>query len=71
MEALSVISATLEAAGTVLIAYTALRVHDRVQKERRVDAQVSAEMKREQRLGVIGIALILSGYALYVISIVF
>ena len=68
MSLLPFLSTTLDAAGTVLIAYTALRVHDRVQKERVVDARVSAEMKREQRLGVIGIALIVCGFVLALIS---
>lgn len=57
---------TLDTFGTVLIAYTALRVHDRVRKERSIDQAVTKEMSRERALGITGVVFILAGYALQI-----
>lgn len=68
MVSLDFIGITFDMAGTVLIAYTALRVHDRVRKEHKIDAHVTKEMSRERLLGVMGVAFILFGYALQLIE---
>lgn len=67
---LPIVALTLEMLGTVLIAYTVLRVHDRVRREREIDSPVLAEMQRERSLVVLGIFLILAGYILQVVNIV-
>lgn len=59
---------TLDTLGTVLIAYTVLRVHSRVRKEHGIDEYVAREMRRERRLGLIGIVLIISGYVFQLIA---
>lgn len=55
---------TLDMVGKVLIGVTVLRVHWRFLKERKIDKKVFQEMKLEQRLGVLGIILIIIGYVL-------
>jgi hypothetical protein len=69
MELVHIVGLTLDMVGTVLIAYTALRVHHRVRKEHRIDEQVFSEMRLEMILGVLGVCLIISGYLLQVVSI--
>lgn len=57
---------TLDVAGKVMVAYTAIRVHFRFWQEHKVDEAVFREMRKERTIGVIGIALILLGYILHV-----
>ena len=59
---------TLEFIGVILIAYTALRVHTRVQKDHKIDNAVVDEMKKERLVGILGIVLIVLGYVLQVHS---
>jgi len=66
---LIVISVVLEFVGTVLIAFTALRVHHRFLLEHKVDDKVFAIMKREQLIGFIGVALLTTGFLLHLIHI--
>lgn len=68
MQAASIIGITLDVVGTTLIAYTVLRVHYRVGKEHRIDEYVTKEMRRERSLGLLGVALILIGYAIQLTS---
>jgi len=70
MEIISIIGLTLHTSGTVLIAYTALRVHDRVRKDHKIDAIVFQEMHKEKYIGISGIVLILIGYFIQVITII-
>ena len=62
--------ATLDIIGSIFIAYAALRVHHRVLAEHRVDEKVFRSMKREQRLGIAGVALILLGYIVELVELV-
>jgi hypothetical protein len=55
---------TLDMAGKVLIGATVLRVHLRFLKEHKIDKKVFQEMRMEQRLGILGIALVVAGYFL-------
>jgi len=55
--------------GTILIAYTALRVHHRVRKEHAIDSVVEKEMGKEMRIGVAGIALVIIGYVLQLVNL--
>ena len=59
---------TLQVAGKILIAYTAIMVHHRFSEEHRVDERVFDEMKKEKSLAFVGIFLILAGYFLEVPS---
>ena len=63
-EILSFIGFTLDVVGKLLVAYTALKVHNRFREEHRVDEAVFTEMRKESRLGLIGIILIVIGYLL-------
>lgn len=65
-----IIGITLDVVGTVLIAYTAIRVHDRVRREHSIDSRVAKEMKRERIVGIIGIVLVIAGYFFQVIGLV-
>ncbi|MCP6720300.1 MAG: hypothetical protein KJI72_03230 [Patescibacteria group bacterium] len=58
------IATTSDFIGKLLIAYTALRVHHRFLSEHKVDRLVFRAMKREQRLGILGIIFIVAGYLL-------
>ncbi|MEA1929921.1 MAG: hypothetical protein U9M92_03550 [Patescibacteria group bacterium] len=60
---------SLDALGTVLIAYTALTVHARVRKEHHIDKRVEVAMRREWRRGMTGVLLIIIGYLLQVIAL--
>lgn len=59
---------TLDVVGKVMVAYTAIRVHHRVWVEHKIDRKVFSEMKREQRIGFLGIVLIILGYLLEIPS---
>jgi len=61
---------TLDVVGTVFIAYAALRVHHRVLSEHKVDGRVLKSMKREQKIGVVGVISIVSSYLLEVFFVV-
>lgn len=61
------IGRTLDVFGKVLVAYTAIMVHIRFRKERKIDNSVFGEMRKEQRLGIIGIVLIVAGYLFEVV----
>lgn len=53
---------TLRLLGEVTVGYTALRVHHRVLREHSIDDQVEKIMKREQKVGIFGVALIIIGF---------
>ena len=61
---------TLDVIGTVLIAYTDLRVHNRVRTEHHIDSRVLKEMKTERAVGIIGVALIIAGYVFQVVGLI-
>jgi len=61
-----IIPPTLETIGTVFIAFAALRVHHRVLNEHKIDEQVFSEMKRERKIGIMGVFLVIAGYSLHV-----
>ena len=54
----------LEDAGTIMVAYMALRVHHRVRQENNISKKVAAIMAAEQKLGLLGIILIIMGFLL-------
>lgn len=61
---IEIIGEFIELVGKIMIAFTAIMVHRRVWKEHQIDIRVYKEMKREQLVGVIGIALMITGFVL-------
>lgn len=57
---------TLDVIGKILVAFTAVAVHQRVRKEQKIDKRVFLEMKREQNVAIVGIFFIAIGYALQI-----
>lgn len=64
---IEILALTLETFGTVLIAYTAIKVHERVRKEKKIDKNVIKEMLLEKTIGFLGIALIVISYIINLI----
>lgn len=62
------VTATLDAAGTICIAFAALGVHRRVLSERKIDRHVFRVMKLEQGLGVFGILCIALSYIIKILA---
>lgn len=56
---------TLDIVGKVMVAYTAIAVHNRVRKEQKVDASVFLAMKLEKWSGILGIILMILGYLIH------
>lgn len=54
----------LDVIGKIMVAFTAIMVHSRFQKEHKVDEFVFKEMRREKIIGVAGIFLIIIGFFL-------
>jgi hypothetical protein len=63
---ISFIGFTLTFLGKVLIAFTAIMVHHRVVNEHRIDKKVFKTMKREQKVGILGVLFLTAGYLLEV-----
>lgn len=63
---IGLIGFTLHTLGEVMVGFTAIMVHHRVWKEHKIDNRVFAEMKRERRVGIVGLLLILVGFALQI-----
>lgn len=55
---------TIETLGTLLIAWAAIRVHHRFLNEHRVDQKVFNTMRAEQKLGILGMVLVVISYIL-------
>jgi len=54
--------------GEIMVGWMAIAVHHRVRHEHKVDEKVFKLMRKENRLGKIGIALIIAGLGLRLIS---
>lgn len=65
-ETVSFWAETLQAVGTLLIAWTALRVHHRVLNEHKISKGVFRVMRVEQHLGIAGMIFVVLGYVLAV-----
>jgi hypothetical protein len=61
---LELIGFIIDTLGKILVAFTAIRVHGRFWKEHKIDAKVFREMRTEQVLGMLGIAMIVIGFIL-------
>lgn len=65
---ISFIGFTSQSLGAIMIAYTAIRVHSRVAREKKVDAHAFKDMNQERMIGFLGVALIIIGYILQIPS---
>lgn len=59
---------TLDVVGKIMVAFTAIMVHHRFLGEHRVDEKVFKSMRREQVVGILGIVLIIVGYAMQALT---
>jgi len=66
--ALHQLGSTLRTVGEIFVAFAALRVHHRVLNEHVIDEVATKIMKKEQVLGVLGIALIIGGHILETVA---
>jgi len=57
-----IIGITLDVIGTILIAYTVLRVHTRAREGRVIYSRVINGMKKERATSIVGIVFIVIGY---------
>lgn len=57
----------LDLIGTVLVAWAALSVHHRFLKEHKVDNRVFRVMRFEQKLGLLGVCLIILAFLIDVL----
>ncbi len=57
---------TIGAMGKLMIAYTALMVNHRFLKEHKIDEKVFKAMSLEQKIGIVGIIFIITGYVIEV-----
>lgn len=64
---LQTIGLTLHTAGTLLIGFAALMVHHRVSSQAIIDRTVTRAMRLEQKLGIVGLFLVLIGYILQIL----
>lgn len=65
---MDILASTLDIIGKIMVAYTALSVHRRVQVEHRIGIMALRAMRREQRAGIMGIVLMIAGYLLHIIK---
>lgn len=54
----------LDGLGKILVSYTAISVHYRFWKAHKITEEIFDEMKREQRIGIVGVILIIVGIIL-------
>ena len=69
MVTILIIGITFDVIGTILIAYTVLRVHNRAREERAIDSRVINEMKKERATSIVGIVFIIIGYVFQVFAL--
>ncbi|MFQ5452504.1 MAG: hypothetical protein ACE5DQ_02990 [Candidatus Paceibacterota bacterium] len=67
-ELLELLGFTLDIIGKVMVSYTVLMVHYRVWKDHKVDEEVFKQMGSERIIGFVGIALMIAGYAVHILS---
>lgn len=65
---MEIVASTFDVLGKIMIAYTAIMVHHRFWKEHKIDEKVFAEMKKEQKIGFVGIIFIVVGYILNLLT---
>lgn len=60
---------TLSLVGKVLLGASVIMVHRKITSEKHIDGIVLLSMKREQRIAVFGILLMIAGYLLEVFAL--
>lgn len=60
---------TIQTVGEVLVGLTVIMVHHRVLDEHRIDRKVLRILRKEQLIGGIAIAMIITGYILHMNNI--
>ncbi len=68
MDTIELLGDTLIIMGEILLAYTVIAVHARIQSEHKVDKVVFNEMHREQIIGIICIILLAVGFMIRVLG---
>ena len=68
---ISLLSASFTAIGEIVVAYTVIKVHERIMKEHKIDDKVLKTMRKEQRLAILGVIMIASGWLLYILDTTF
>ena len=63
------IGMTAEAVGTLLIAFTVIRTHGIVSRERRIDKRVLQAIHWERMMAVVGVICLFIGYIFQVKSV--
>lgn len=66
---IQIVGLTLEFVGSVFIAFTALMIHHRILHEHGVDKVVLTTMKSEQKVGILGVLLLLAGFIFQITAI--
>jgi len=61
---LGIIGFTLHTLGEIMVGFTAIMVHHRVWKEHKIDSRVFNEMNKERKIGIVGLSLIIIGFAI-------
>lgn len=59
---LAAVGLTLELIGTLLLAYTVIRVHLMLGRERKIDRKVLVVLHHERLAALVGVLLIIAGY---------
>ncbi|MCD8494766.1 MAG: hypothetical protein LRY41_00625 [Candidatus Pacebacteria bacterium] len=57
----------IEIIGSLLLAFMVLRVHHRILHEHKIDRAVFKVMKLEQKMGILGFILVITGFLLSLI----
>lgn len=66
---IAVLGLTCELVGSLLLAYTIIRVHSMLGRERKIDRKVLAVLRSERLAAIIGTLLIIAGYILEVAAV--
>ena len=59
---MEIIALTFDTLGKIMVSFTAIMVHHRVFKEKRIDEKVLVEMHHERNIGILGVGLILTAF---------
>lgn len=67
--AVEIAGITIGTIGKLLIAWMAIAVHQRIHLEHKIDKKVFLEMKRERKIGIVGVVMIVVGWGLEILPI--
>jgi UPF0716 family protein affecting phage T7 exclusion len=71
MTQLALLQSAMSSFGTLMVGYAAIKIHFRIMHEHAIDTAVEEEMKREQKIAIGGVILIIFGFLIdvYLLSI--